>query len=50
MIASDEIEGGHGLSFDWNSVAMQFQNVVMDINSWCGDYNILQKSSMRYLW
>ena len=48
VIASAEIEGGHGLPFDCRDFAVQLQNTVNAVKFWCGNYNILQKSSMRF--
>ena len=50
VVATDKVEVVHGLTFDCHGVTMQLQNVVKDFNSQCGDYSILHKSSVRYLW
>ena len=49
VIASADIEVGHGLIFDCHGVAEQLQNVVKAVTYRWGDNDILQKSFMRYL-
>ena len=48
MITSSEVEGGHRIPLDFLSVVHQLKNFVKATNYRCGDYNILEKSSMRY--
>ena len=48
VVASANIEGGRGLPLEWRGIEQQLQNVVKSINSQFGDYNIKEKSSMRY--
>ena len=48
VIASAEIEGGHGLTFYCNSLSEKFQEFSKAVKSRCGDINILIKYSMSY--
>ena len=50
VISLADIEGGHGLPFDFDGIAEQFPKVVRDFKSRCGYNNILPKSSMSYFW
>ena len=50
VIPSAKIEGGHVLPLYYCGVAQQLQNVIKSIKSWCGDYTIKAKSSIRYFW
>ena len=40
VVASDNIEGGHGLPLDCRGVFQQLQNAVKDTKYRCGDYDI----------
>ena len=48
VVASTNIEGDHGLTLDCLGFKQQLQIVSKDIKSQCGDYDIKDKSSMRY--
>ena len=48
LVASSDIEGDHGLPLYRHGVAQQLQNVFEAVNSWCGDYDIQEKSYLRH--
>ena len=50
VVVSDNIEGRHGLPLDYLSFTQPLKNVTKAMKSKCGDYNIKDKSSIRYLW
>ena len=49
VVSSDDIKGGHGLLLDYRGVAHYFQDVVKSVNTWCGGYEIQEKSLLMYL-
>ena len=50
VISLAKIEGCRGLSLDYHGGVEQFQNAVNSVKYWCGDNNILEKSTMSYFW
>ena len=48
VVTSSNIKVVHGLPLDFRGVAQQLQNVVKAVKAQCGDYDIKDKSSMRY--
>ena len=48
VIASVNIEGGHGPPLDCRGVAHNLQNIANAVNYRCGDNDILEKFSMRH--
>ena len=48
LVASSDIEGGHGLPFDCWGVAKQLLNVSKDIKYRCGYYGIKDKPPNSY--
>ena len=41
IVAAAEIEGGHVLPLDSNSLLEQLQRIIKDFKFWCGDYEII---------
>ena len=48
VLSSANIEGVHVLPLDCCGVAQQLQNFINSIKYWCSDYNIKEKSSIKY--
>ena len=48
VVASANIEGGHGLPLEYRGVAQHLQKISNASKAQCGDYDIKDKSSMRY--
>ena len=45
IVSATEIEGGHGLPLDSNSLLDQLQCVIKAVKCWCGDNEILNNAT-----
>ena len=50
VVSLAKIEGGRGLPLGSRGVAHKLNNFSKAVHYRCGDYEIKDKSSMRYLW
>ena len=49
IVASAKIGGDHGLPLEFRGVAQKWKNLVKAVKYRCGDYDIQEESSLRYL-
>ena len=48
VVASSNIEGGHGPTLNCRGVAHQFQDAVKTVNPRCDDYETQEKQPLSY--